>query len=222
MKLLLLFISSLLIHCSEKTDFSKFTQHPFGEEGDRQDVFSYKPLNRAVLMQSTPHDSSTGDLIWITGTEDKPKETLVLFNEFYDPISKAPLKRVWYGPDTQKLVEWNDENKDGYFERRIYYNKYAKPSVIDNVIAQAWWDHDKDGVFDLYWFAQRRVERRNTNGTWTLWLQSEVKESTFKQFLKQGDVSLLGEGRTIPAPQSWVETPSLIDTDRAKPVLNPY
>lgn len=152
----LFLIFLVFTNCGEK--YTSFLELDSNQDGKIDNyMISLKDGSLGILIATDEDkDGKFEDLSWVVGEPGKEKESQVVFNQ----ISKngAAKSKTWYGPGNIKLVEFSDEDGDGFLETKAYFNKEAKPKVVSGHIARIEIDTDKDGKTDAWLFPADRIE----------------------------------------------------------------
>lgn len=155
LRLLFISLSALFLACSE-SKFKSITVDMDKNGKPDQIMHTHSGLNTAVLIETdTDMDGRMEDYLWVSGEATDVKSSLLLFNLIMK--NGKPKSKTWYGPGNVKLIEKSDEDEDGYLETTAYFNRFAKPKVMNGIVARIEIDSNKDqnGYLDLPWNAHR-------------------------------------------------------------------
>ncbi|MDF3820679.1 hypothetical protein P3G55_12250 [Leptospira sp. 96542] len=185
-------------------------------------LVQWKDLGIGFLLATKEESETFNDLAWIYGDLRDHTKTFPLFNEWRDPNTKKPIRRLWFGPETQKLVEWSDENQNGIWETKTYFNQTAKTGVHSGHIAFADIDTDEDGTMDFRIFLGARVEDLiQEKGTIRVWAEGKESIEKIDRFIRTKQISDLGTSRKAPISESWALHPEKVTDVLYKPVYQP-
>ncbi|MCC6274714.1 MAG: hypothetical protein IT569_02550 [Leptospiraceae bacterium] len=122
-----------------------------------QFMVSLKSNNTAVLLLTDERKAGRiNDYAWVKAKDDKSQIQL-FYNESFDVNGKVNYQ-LWYGPDSIKLIEKQDMNKDGFLETTTYFNRNAKPKIMSNHVARLEFDSNQDGKTDIWYYPNAKIE----------------------------------------------------------------
>ncbi len=160
-----------------------------------QNLIQWKEKSLVVLVSTSEEVPGVfNDQLWIRGDLKDPTKSFSLFNEWTDPESNLPKRRLWHGPNSHKLVEWFDANTNGVWEEKHYFNQFAIPKVTIGHVARIDFDLDENGTIDLSFYPYIRFERFDEKGNCIGAIDAKVlRPELFSEFLKTKDITILGK-----------------------------
>lgn len=181
-------------------------------------LVSWTDLGLSVFLATKDNQTEIyNDLSWVYGDLKRKDESFHIFQEWRNPDSQLPVRRLWYGPNQQKLIEWEDHNQNGIWDTKTFFNSYAKGKNLGNIVAFAEIDVDEDGKGDLRIYLGERVERiSKVNGKIEMW---SGKLDLVTPFLVDRNISHLGKSQWISVDSSWTYNPNLIPNKKFKSVF---
>ncbi|MBE7413027.1 MAG: hypothetical protein L6Q54_03645 [Leptospiraceae bacterium] len=212
-----IFLCVFFLFCNRYTTVTEIDSNKDGKIDQYMISLKDKNLGIAMVVDESK-EGNFDDISWIHGEPGNTKESFVVFNKIYK--NGKVKSKTWYGPNTIKLIEFSDEDGDGFLETKIYYNKLALPKIINGHIARIEIDTDKDDKTDVWLFPADRVEiDSNKDGVPDRYSTDTKKvQEAYKQFTTSRKFELT----TLPLekPRSFVIHPELIQIDRWKANLN--
>ncbi len=171
-----------------------------------------------MLLVDTDLDGEIDDLNWVKGNRKEPFKAMLLYSE---NIKKGSKSRIWYGPGNIKMIGQDDLDKDGVFETVVYYNRFAKPKVLQRIIARFETDADGNGRPDVWIYPERRVEI-DSNGDGMPEIYSISKEEIMNNYrlltkkMNKADMT----GKPLSKSRSWALHPELIKEFRYQAIIS--
>lgn len=191
-------------------------------EVKNQAIIQWKDLGLGFFLATKEGGNLYHDLAWIYGDLEDQTKTFPLFNEWRDPKTKQPTRRLWFGPETQKIVEWSDENQNGIWETKTYFNQFAKTGITSGHVAYTDFDTDENGFMNVRVYLGARVEELvQENGTIRIWAEGNGNLEKIDAFIRSKNLTDLGPSRKIPIAESWVVHPEKVTQKVYKAVYQP-
>ncbi|MCW7470121.1 Lsa25.6 family adhesin [Leptospira kanakyensis] len=191
-------------------------------EVKNQAIIQWKDLGLGFFLATKEEEGLYHDLAWIYGDLKDQSKTFPLFNEWRDPKTKRPVRRLWFGPETQKLVEWTDENQNGIWETKTYFNQSAKTGILSGHIAYSDFDTDENGFMNVRIYLGTRVEELiQENGKIRIWAEGNGNLEKVDVFIRTKNLTDLGPSRQIPISESWAIHPEKVSQSKYRAVYQP-